>query len=69
MTRVEDVAGDGPITVEPMRAFPILKDLVTDVSWNYEVKQSIQEMTPREPDFEDGSWKMHPVRCGASSGV
>tara|TARA_Y100001970_G_scaffold293811_1_gene443407 strand:+ start:2147 stop:2680 length:534 start_codon:yes stop_codon:yes gene_type:complete len=59
MTRVEDVAGDGPITVEPMRAFPILKDLVTDVSWNYEVKQSIQEMTPRDPDFEDGSWKMH----------
>ena len=59
MTRIEDVANDGPITVEPMRAFPVLKDLVTDVSWNYEVKQSIQEMTPRDPDFDDGSWEMH----------
>ena len=59
MTRVEDVAGDGPITVEPMRTFPVLKDLVTDVSWNYEVKASIQQMTPKDPDFEDGSWKMH----------
>jgi succinate dehydrogenase / fumarate reductase iron-sulfur subunit len=59
MTRVEDLPEDRPITVEPMRAFPVLKDLVTDVSWNYRVKATIQPMVPRSPDFADGSWKMH----------
>lgn len=59
MTRVEDLPDDSPITVEPMRAFPVQKDLVCDVTWNYEVKAAIQQVTPRKPDFEDGSWKMH----------
>ncbi|MEM7417322.1 MAG: succinate dehydrogenase/fumarate reductase iron-sulfur subunit [Gemmatimonadota bacterium] len=58
MTRVEDLPEDKPITVEPMRTFPVQKDLVTDVSWNYEVKAAIQPMTPKAPDFEDGSWRM-----------
>ena len=59
MTRLGDLPLDRPITVEPMRAFPLMKDLVTDVSWNYEVKKRIRPFKPREPDFEDGSWKMH----------
>jgi len=59
MTRIEDLPDDQPITVEPMRTFPVQKDLVTDVSWNYEVKAAIQQVTPKKPDFEDGSWKMH----------
>ena len=58
MTRVDDLPEDGPITVEPMRTFPVIKDLVTDVSWNYEVKASIQAVTPKEPDNADGSWVM-----------
>jgi len=58
MTRVEDLPDDAPITVEPMRTFPVMKDLVTDVSWNYEVKAAIQQVTPKKPDFDDGSWKM-----------
>jgi succinate dehydrogenase / fumarate reductase iron-sulfur subunit len=59
MTRMDDLPADRPVTVEPMRAFPLVKDLVTDVSWNYEVKKKIRPFKPREPDFEDGSWKMH----------
>jgi succinate dehydrogenase / fumarate reductase iron-sulfur subunit len=39
-TRVDDLA-DGPITVRPMKAFPLIKDLVTDVSGNYAVDASI----------------------------
>ena len=58
MTRVEDLPDDKPITIEPMRTFPVIKDLVTDVSWNYEVKAAIQQVTPRNPDFADGSWNM-----------
>jgi succinate dehydrogenase / fumarate reductase, iron-sulfur subunit len=41
-----------------MRAFPILKDLVTDVSWNYRVKQKIKPFKPRKPDAPDGTWRM-----------
>ena len=59
MTRMGDLPVDRPITVEPMKAFPIVKDLVTDVSWNDEVKKKIRPFKPREPDFEDGSWKIH----------
>jgi succinate dehydrogenase iron-sulfur subunit len=50
-TRVDALADDGPITVEPMRTFPIVRDLVTDVSWNYEVNKRIQPFTPK-PDAE-----------------
>jgi succinate dehydrogenase / fumarate reductase iron-sulfur subunit len=32
MTRMSDLPADQPVTIEPMRAFPHLKDLVTDVS-------------------------------------
>ena len=33
-----------------MKAFPLIKDLVTDVSWNYEVKRTIKKFKPRSPD-------------------
>ena len=38
MTRMDELPTDAPVTVEPMRAFPHVRDLVTDVSWNFEVK-------------------------------
>jgi succinate dehydrogenase / fumarate reductase iron-sulfur subunit len=58
MTRMTEVPLDQPITVEPMRAFPRIKDLVTDVSWNYRVKKSIKPFKPRPPDEPDGTWRM-----------
>ncbi len=58
MTRLSDLDLDDPVTIEPMRAFPIIKDLVTDVSMNYRVKKKIKPFKPREPDNEDGSWNM-----------
>jgi len=58
MTRLSDLPLGEAITVEPMRAFPHLKDLVTDVSWNYEVKKRIKPFRPREPDDPDGTWRM-----------
>jgi len=45
-TRLSDFDLAEPITVEPMRTFPLIRDLVTDVSWNYEVNKSIQGFTP-----------------------
>ena len=41
-----------------MRAFPPIRDLVTDVSWNFRVKKRITKFTPRPPDAPDGTWRM-----------
>ena len=53
-TRLDALPLDEPITVQPMRTFPVIKDLVTDVSWNYEVNKKIPPFTPRA----DAKWKM-----------
>jgi succinate dehydrogenase / fumarate reductase iron-sulfur subunit len=58
MTRLSDVDLSKPVVIEPMRAFPRIKDLVTDVSWNYEVKKRIKPFKPRKPDAADGTWRM-----------
>ena len=58
MTRLNTLNLLEPVTVEPMRAFPLLKDLVTDVSWNYAVKKAIKPFKPRPPDAPDGTWRM-----------
>lgn len=58
MTRLSDMNLEESISVEPLRAFPVMKDLVTDVSWNYRVKKKIKPFRPRQPDNPDGSWKM-----------
>ena len=58
MTRMNTLPMDNPITVEPIKAFPSIKDLVTDVSWNYEVKKKIKKFKPRPPDAPDGTWRI-----------
>ncbi|HEY4659531.1 MAG TPA: succinate dehydrogenase/fumarate reductase iron-sulfur subunit [Gemmatimonadaceae bacterium] len=58
MTRLNQLDLSRPVTVEPMRAFPHVRDLVTDVRWNYEVKKRIRPFTPRTPDAPDGTWRM-----------
>jgi len=58
MTRLNTLDLTQPVTVEPMKAFPLVKDLVTDVSWNYRVKMKIAPFKPRKPDAADGSWRV-----------
>jgi len=58
MTRCSDLPLEQNVTLQPMKAFPILRDLVTDVSWNYRVKQHIKPFNPRQPDAADGTWRM-----------
>src|SRR4249919_3555700 len=43
MTRLNSLPLDQPVTLEPMRAFPLIKDLVTDVSWNFRIKKKIKK--------------------------
>jgi succinate dehydrogenase / fumarate reductase iron-sulfur subunit len=58
MTRLNELPLDQPVTIEPMKSFPLVKDLVTDVSWNFEVKKKIRAFKPRKPDAPDGTWRM-----------
>jgi succinate dehydrogenase / fumarate reductase, iron-sulfur subunit len=58
MTRLNELPPGQPVTVEPMKAFPLIRDLVTDVSWNYQAKKKIKEFKPRPPDAPDGTWRM-----------
>ena len=58
MTRLNTLDLTKPVTVEPMRSFPLVRDLVTDVSWNFRVKKEIRKFTPRAPDAPDGTWRM-----------
>jgi succinate dehydrogenase / fumarate reductase iron-sulfur subunit len=58
MTRLADLPLSEPVTIEPMKAFPLIRDLVTDVSWNYRVKKTIRKFKPRAPDAPDGTWRI-----------
>jgi succinate dehydrogenase / fumarate reductase iron-sulfur subunit len=59
MTKLQSLPQGKPITIAPLKTFPLIKDLVTDVSWNYRVKKHIKKFNPRPPDRPDGSWKIH----------
>lgn len=54
-TRLDSLPLDKPVTVYPVKTFPIIKDLVTDVSWNYEVRKMIPPFTPAK----DTEWIMY----------
>jgi succinate dehydrogenase / fumarate reductase iron-sulfur subunit len=58
MTRMDTVPTDEPITLQPIKTFPLIKDLVTDVSWNYKINKQIPPFKPRPPDAPDGTWRM-----------
>lgn len=65
-TRVEEFEGD--IHVQPLRAFPVVKDLVSDVSWNYEVSKGIppfhsEEQAPFTMYEEDVERLYEPKKC------
>jgi succinate dehydrogenase iron-sulfur subunit len=60
MTRLSDLNLDVPVIVEPLKTFPPVRDLVTDVSWNFKVKKRIQRFKPRAPEA-DGSYRMQQV--------
>ena len=58
MTRMDQLPAGETVTVEPLKTFPLIRDLVTDVSWNFDVKKRIKKFKPRAPDAPDGTWRM-----------
>ncbi|MCA9704868.1 MAG: succinate dehydrogenase/fumarate reductase iron-sulfur subunit [Myxococcales bacterium] len=58
MTRMNIFEPGETLTIQPLKTFPIIKDLVTDVSWNYEQNQRIKPFTPRAREA-DGEHRMY----------
>src|SRR2546425_12501260 len=57
MTRMDTLAEGAPITVAPIRTFPLIRDLVTDVSYNYEKAKTVPPLRLKPPD-PDGRYRM-----------
>ncbi len=57
MTRMSTFTTDEVVTVTPMRTFPVIRDLVTDVSFNYQKAREIPSFTPPE-DLKPGEYRM-----------
>ena len=57
MTRLNIFERGEPITVTPLRTFPVIRDLVTDVSFNYEMAKQVPPFAPR-PREADGTYRM-----------
>ncbi|MFI5373299.1 MAG: succinate dehydrogenase/fumarate reductase iron-sulfur subunit [Candidatus Rokuibacteriota bacterium] len=57
MTRMDIFKEDEPISVAPIRAFPLIRDLVTDVSYNFEKAKQVPPLRLKAPD-PDGKYRM-----------
>ncbi|MEE2035279.1 succinate dehydrogenase/fumarate reductase iron-sulfur subunit [Rhodococcus chondri] len=60
MTRMSVFERDETITVTPIRTFPVIRDLVTDVSFNYEKARQIPSFTP-PPGLAPGEYRMQQI--------
>ena len=60
MCQMNNFAEDEVITITPMRAFPVIRDLVTDVSYNYEKARKVPSFAPPK-DLAPGDYRMQQV--------
>jgi succinate dehydrogenase / fumarate reductase iron-sulfur subunit len=60
MCRMNTFGEDEVVTVTPMRTFPVLRDLVTDVSYNYTKAREVPAFTP-PADLKPGEYRMQQV--------
>ena len=56
MTRMDQLP-EGPVTVTPMKTFPIIRDLVTDVSFNFAQAEKVPALLP--PPMPEGGYVMY----------
>ena len=63
MTRMEDImeetSENTPVVVKPMQAFPLTKDLVSDVQWAYDLNKTIAPL--KGPD--EMEWKFAQIEA------
>jgi succinate dehydrogenase / fumarate reductase iron-sulfur subunit len=60
MTRMNSFGDDETITVTPLRTFPVIRDLVTDVSFNYKKAMEVPAFEGPE-DLKPGEYRMQQV--------
>ena len=60
LTRMNTFPEDEVITVTPLRAFPVIRDLVTDVSFNYEKAREVPSFTPPK-GLKPGEYRMQQI--------
>ncbi|MDT5151687.1 MAG: succinate dehydrogenase / fumarate reductase, iron-sulfur subunit, partial [Mycobacterium sp.] len=60
MTRMSTFGEGDVVTVTPMRTFPVMRDLVTDVSFNYTKAREIPSFTPPK-DLQPGDYRMQQI--------
>lgn len=60
MCRMNTFEEGETVTVTPMRTFPVIKDLVTDVSFNYQKAREIPAFAP-PADLKPGEYRMQQV--------
>ncbi|HEV3360169.1 MAG TPA: succinate dehydrogenase/fumarate reductase iron-sulfur subunit [Pseudonocardiaceae bacterium] len=60
MTRMSTFTEEETVTVTPMRTFPVIRDLVTDVSFNYEKAREVPAFAP-PADLKPGEYRMQQV--------
>ncbi|GIG85806.1 hypothetical protein Pen02_07420 [Plantactinospora endophytica] len=60
MTRMSTFDENETVTITPLRTFPIIRDLVTDVSFNYEKARETPAFAPPE-ELKPGEYRMQQV--------
>lgn len=61
MTRMQTFTPGETISIAPLKTFPLIRDLVTDVSHNFNVaRDRMPELKPRQPEA-DGTHRMHQI--------
>jgi succinate dehydrogenase / fumarate reductase iron-sulfur subunit len=60
MTRMSTFAPDETVTITPLRTFPVIRDLVTDVSFNYAKARELPAFAP-PPGVQPGEYRMKQV--------
>ncbi|MCW2560906.1 MAG: Succinate dehydrogenase iron-sulfur protein [Mycobacterium sp.] len=60
MTRMSTFDENETVTITPLRAFPVVRDLVTDVSFNYIKAREVPSFTPPK-DLQPGDYRMQQV--------
>jgi len=61
MTRMNEYEKDETVSVRPIKTFPVIKDLVTNVEWNYEQNKRIQPFKPN-PSEKDEKGNYHMMQ-------
>ena len=60
LTRMNIFPQDEPVTITPLRTFPVVRDLVTDVSFNYTKAREVPAFEP-PADLQPGEYRMQQI--------